>query len=252
MSDLTDPFDFIASLLVGMLRATMIVALLPMGKKSSAGQLFKLPFSVAVGLCVASAVTIPRSSSPTLYLLATKEILLGVMLGFMISRLFIVVGAAGSLIDQQAGYTVGALFNPSLGHTAGPIETLYTTLLILLLITAGGGFYFPKMIMATYAVWPVTALTPPTGSIEVFIGGLFGAGIDQLIDMVMQLAMPILAMLMFADICVALFGRYAPDFNPLSASLAIKAALVALMLVATLDSLIGYLQRLIPWLTRVQ
>lgn len=252
MSDLQDPLDFVTGLLVGTLRTTVIVALLPMGKRSSAGQLFKLPFSLAVGLCVASVVSMPHSSSPMLYLLALKEMLLGVGLGFMISRLFIVVGAAGSLIDQQAGYTVGALFNPSLGHTAGPIETLYTLLLILLLMTAGAGFYFPKMIMATYAIWPATALTPPTGSVQVFIEGVLSTGVNQMVDMAMQMAMPILAMLMFADICVALFGRYASEFNPLSASLAIKAALVALMLAATLNSLVVYLQRLIVWLTRVQ
>jgi type III secretory pathway component EscT len=249
---MSDPLDFVMGLLLAMLRTVMIVTFLPMGGKSSAGRAFSLPFSLAVGLCIQGALVVPVSPQLPWLVLALKEIALGAALGFMVNRMFLVVGTAGALMDQQAGYTMGAFFNPNLGRTAGPIETLYTLLLIYLLMTAGGGFYLAQMIMATYAVWPITALTPAVHSMQGFLDSALSTGLDQLIDMCMQIAMPILAMLMFSDICIGLFSRYSPEFSPMSASMATKAFLVVLMLAITLDSQIHYLRRLILWLTRVQ
>ncbi|GLQ49396.1 flagellar biosynthetic protein FliR [Dyella flava] len=249
---MSDPLDVALGLLFASLRTALIVLFLPMGKKSSAGKAFALPFSLAVGLCIQSAFPMHVSPSSQWLLLGIKEAALGAVLGFMVGRMFLVVGTAGALMDQQAGYTVGALFNPNMGRSAGPIETIYTLLLIYLLMTAGEGFYFPKVIMATYAVWPITAFAPPMHSIQGFIDSALSTGLDQLISMSMQVAIPMLGMLMFADLCVGLFSRYAPEFSPLSASMATKAFLVVLMLALTLSSQIHYLRRLILWMTRVQ
>jgi type III secretory pathway component EscT len=249
---MSDPLDVALGLLFASLRTALIVSFLPIGKKASAGRAFTLPFSLAVGLCMQSVAPVQVTPSGQWVLLGLKEIVLGAVLGFMVSRMFLVMGTAGALMDQQAGYTVGALFNPNMGRTAGPIETIYTLLLIYLLMTASGGFYFPKVIMATYAVWPITAFTPPMHSIQGFIDSALGSGLDQLVNMCMQVAMPMLAMLMFADMCVGMFSRYAPEFSPLSASMATKAFLVVLMLAVTLASQTQFLRRLILWLTRVQ
>jgi len=249
---MSGPLDAALGLLFASLRTALIVLFLPVGKKSSAGKAFALPFSLAVGLCIQSAFPVHASPSSQWLLLGIKEAALGAVLGFMVGRMFLVVGTAGALMDQQAGYTVGALFNPNMGRSAGPIETIYTLLLIYLLMTAGDGFYFPKVIMATYAVWPITAFAPPMHSIQGFIDSALSTGLDQLISMSMQVAIPMLGMLMFADLCVGLFSRYAPEFSPLSASMATKAFLVVLMLALTLTSQIHYLRRLILWMTRIQ
>jgi len=248
---MTNPFEFLMSLQLAMVRVAVLVAVMPTFK-SSAGKAFLLPFPLAVALCIREASDTAGLSSMLLFSLGMKEAMLGAALGFMISRVFIVVSAAGAVLDQQAGYTVGALFNPSLGHSAGPIETLYTLLLVLILMTAGGGFYFPKAIMATYAVWPVTSLWPPAGSLGGFINNILGSGADMLVGMGMHIAMPILAMLMFSDLCVAMLSKYAAEISPMSISMAVKALLVCTVLIATLNNQTDNMRRLIALLLRVQ
>lgn len=248
---MTDPFEFLMSLQLAMVRAAVLVAVMPTFK-SSVGKAFLLPFPLAVALCVREASDTAGLPSMLLFSLGMKEAMLGAALGFMVSRVFIVVSAAGAVLDQQAGYTVGALFNPSLGHSAGPIETLYTLLLVLILMTAGGGFFFPKAIMATYAVWPVASLWPPMGSIDGFINNILGDGTNLLVGMAMHIAIPILAMLMFSDLCVAMLSKYAAEMSPMSISMAVKALLVGIVLVVTLNNQMDNMQRLIALLLKVQ
>ncbi|HTV87280.1 MAG TPA: flagellar biosynthetic protein FliR [Dyella sp.] len=238
-------------LALAMTRALCMIVTIPLGGSGPSGRMFVTPLAIAVGLCVCQAYTLPHVPSVALYALALKEAALGVGLGWMVSRLFFVVGAAGALMDQLAGYTMGQLFNPSLGRSTGPIESLYSLLLVMILMTAGGGFYFAKMILATYQVWPIAQWLPaaPTAA---FMHTLLTQGLDQLIDFAIQMAMPIMAMLMFADICIALMARYASEFNPLSSSMAIKAFLVSLMLLASLLGQLGYMQHLMRVLTRVR
>lgn len=248
---MNDPFEFLTGLLLAMVRTSVLVNVMPTFK-SSAGKAFLLPFPLAIGLCVEQAAGVAGLPLQQLFPLMVKEALLGAALGFMVSRVFIVVSTAGAVLDQQAGYTVGALFNPSLGHTAGPIETLYTLLLILILMTSGGGFYFPSAIMATYAVWPITSLWPPGGPIDGFIHYLLAGGAESLVALAVQIAAPILAMLMFSDLCVATLSRYAAELSPMSMSMAVKALLVCLMLVITLDNQMENMRRLILLLLRVK
>ncbi|GGA23409.1 EscT/YscT/HrcT family type III secretion system export apparatus protein [Dyella nitratireducens] len=247
---MSDPFEFMTGLLLAMVRTSVLVSAIPTFK-SSAGKAFLVPFPMAIGLCVEQASGVAGLPLAALFPLVVKEALLGAALGFMVSRVFIVMSTAGAVLDQQAGYTIGALFNPSLGHTAGPIETLYTQLLILILMTAGGGLFFPSTIMATYVAWPITTLWPSGASLDGFIHDLLTDGANSLIGMALQIATPILAMLMFSDLCVALLGRYASELSPMSMSLAIKAFLVCLMLVVTIDNQMDNMRHLIALLLRV-
>lgn len=241
----------VVTLSLAMTRALCMIIMIPIGGSGTSGRMFVTPMAIAVGLCVCQAFTLPSVPSPALYALGLKEAAVGIGLGWMVNRLFFVVGTAGALMDQLSGYTIGQLFNPSLGRSTGPIESLYSLLLVLILMTAGGGFYFAKMILATYQAWPITQWLPtaPTGA---FVHTLLTQGMDQLVDFSVQMAMPIMAMLMFADICIALLARYASEFNPMSSSLAIKAFLVTLMLAVSLLSQLGYIERLMHVLTRVQ
>ncbi|RDS82784.1 type III secretion protein [Dyella monticola] len=249
--DMIDTISWAGTLLLAMIRTLCMLAVLPIGGGSSAGRAFVLPMAVAVGLCVHQAGNVPEVTSVLFYALALKEGAVGIALGWMISRMFMVVGAAGALIDQVSGYTVGQLFNPSLGRSVGPVESLYSMLLILILMSAGNGYYFAKVILATYQAWPVSELVP-AASIKPFVAMLLGQGVDLLVNLSIQMAAPIMAMLMFADISIVLLSRYTPEFNPQSASLALKALLLTLMLLLSIAGQMGYLHRLMHELTRVQ
>lgn len=248
---MTNPFEFLMGLQLAMVRTAVLVAVMPTFK-SSVGKAFLLPFPLAIALCAREASDIAGLPSMLLFSLGMKEAMLGAALGFMVSRVFIVVSAAGAVLDQQAGYTVGALFNPSVGHSAGPIETLYTLLLVLTLMTAGGGFFFPKAILATYTVWPVASLWPSGASMDGFINYILGAGADMLVGMAMHIMMPILAMLMFSDLCVAMLSKYAAEMSPMSISMAVKALLVCVVLMVTLNNQVDNMARLIARLLRAQ
>ncbi|GLQ99610.1 EscT/YscT/HrcT family type III secretion system export apparatus protein [Dyella mobilis] len=236
---------------LSMVRVGVALSILPLGKKSSAGKHFTMPMALAVALCVPAPV-VEVAQPLSVGLLAIKEGFLGAALGFMLSRVFFVVGGAGAVLDQQAGYTVGSTFNPTFGTTAGPIETIFTALLTLMLVDGHGGFAAAKALAATYDIWPVAQWLPPGDrSLQDFVTHVVSNQTQLLLEMAMRIVAPMAAMLLLADICTAIAGRYAQQMNPFSISLALKAFVVAVIIGVTLRSQAPQWLRVIKTLTAV-
>jgi type III secretory pathway component EscT len=124
--------------------------------------------------------------------------------------------------------------------------------LTLVLLGGDNAFGFARTIMATYAAWPIGALYPPMGSVIDFVHATVTTGAEELIRLALTLAMPIIAMITFADICVAMLARYVPQLNPLSLSLALKAMLCVLALAFAWPGLPELIARLAVTLLGVQ
>ncbi len=67
-----------------------------------------------------------------LAMLIAKEVLLGLLIGFVAAIPFWAIEASGFLIDNQRGAAMGSLFNPSLGSQTSPTGLLLTQTLITL------------------------------------------------------------------------------------------------------------------------
>lgn len=179
-------------------------------------------------------------NAPHLALILGKELLLGIVIGFLLARLFILVGAAGAIIDQQAGYTLGNVFDPALGREMGPVETLLSRLLILMTLAGGGALLFGLLVLRSYEVWPLFAF-PSWEHGYTLLEKTLADAVVAMVEATAQLAMPIVAVLLFAEAGLAILGRYAQQLNPFSISLAVKAALLMLVLYSAQYYLLRYL-----------
>lgn len=236
---------------LAMVRTGVALSILPLGRSGAAGKHFTMPMALAIALCV-PAPAVDTAQPLSVGLLAIKEGCLGAALGFMLSRVFFVVGGAGAILDQQAGYTVGSTFNPTFGATIGPIETIFTALLTLMLVDGDSGFVAAKALAATYDVWPVTQWLPSGGqSLGDFVRHLLSDQVQLLLEMGLRIVAPMAALLLLADVCTAIAGRYAQQLNPFSISLALKAFVVALILGVMLRSQAPQWLRLVKSLTAV-
>jgi type III secretory pathway component EscT len=249
--DVPTGLDALIPTALSMVRVGVALSVLPLGHKSSAGKHFTMPMSLAIALCVPAPV-VDAVQPVSVALLAIKEGFLGAALGFLLSRIFFVVGGAGAILDQQAGYTVGSTFNPTFGTTAGPIETIFTALLTLMLVDGNGGFVAAKALAATYDIWPVARWLPPgSQSLQEFATHLLSDQAQLLLEMTVRIVAPMAALLLLADICTAIAGRYAQQLNPFSISLALKAFVVAVILGVMMRSQAGVWWRMLKTLTIV-
>ncbi|HEX7814812.1 EscT/YscT/HrcT family type III secretion system export apparatus protein [Dyella sp.] len=212
-------------------RASVALGTLPFGQRSSVGKKFTWPMALAVALCVPHP-SLELRSDISIIALGLKEALIGWCLGHFMSRIFYAVSAAGAVLDQQAGYTMGGSLNPNFGIATGPLETIFSTLLVLMLLLDGSVQVAFRALLATYEAWPIGELYPGSGvSFTSFFSRNMDAQFQLIMDVALGLAAPLIALLLLVDICVAVASRYAQQINPFSMSLAIKAMATSFLLV---------------------
>ncbi|MDB2614260.1 flagellar biosynthetic protein FliR [Chlamydiales bacterium] len=79
---------------------------------------------------------------PIFFVLAAKELLIGTILGFLISIPFILMQSVGFIIDHQRGAASLMVSDPAVQNQASPIGLFYNFILIYLFYYIDGPFYF--------------------------------------------------------------------------------------------------------------
>lgn len=84
-----------------------------------------------------------------------KEVLLGMLIGFVAAIPFWAIEATGFLVDNQRGAAMASMFNPTLGSQSTPTAVLLTQTLITLFFSGGGFVAFIYALFKSYTTWPI-------------------------------------------------------------------------------------------------
>lgn len=160
-------------------------------------------------------------------LIALKEAVLGVALGFAMSAPFWVIEYVGALIDTEAGFNSVQMQNPLSGSQSTPVSDLLVRLSGAVFYGIGGAIYFAQAMFESFQVWPVTDLLPSAqGAYSVFIERQVGS----LFSNTVKLAAPVLIVLLLIDVGVGLLARTAEKLEPASLAQPIKGVVSVVML----------------------
>ncbi len=192
-------------------------------------------------------------SGGTVGLIAVKEAVIGVMLGFAMGVVFWVVEHVGALIDTAAGFNNVQLQNPLSGAQCTPVSDLLVKLAGTVFFALGGGVYFAQVMFESFRVWPLVDLVPSVlaaqeAFIDLQLGALFGNTV--------KLAAPMLIVVFLIDVGIALLARSAEKLEPTILAQPIKCVVSVLMLAlfvsVAFEQLqqhllpLGLLQQLVP------
>ncbi|HHX39253.1 MAG TPA: flagellar biosynthetic protein FliR [Armatimonadetes bacterium] len=164
-----------------------------------------------------------------------REALLGLAIGFIPMLLFLAMQYAAQLIDLQVGLGMGGWVDPTFRSTISPLSYLQYLLAMVLFLVLDGHHLIIEGLANSFRMIPLgtfsytSAIT--SGFTELFIRmGLIG----------MQVAAPVLSIMLIADMGLGILGRAAPQLNLLIQSLSVKAVVALLALAAALP-LFAYL-----------
>jgi type III secretion protein T len=160
-------------------------------------------------------------------LIAIKEMLIGVALGFAMSIAVWVVEFAGALIDNAAGYNSVQLNDPLNGQQSTPVSNMLSRLAIAVFFALGGMVYFAQTMYESYEVWPLLKLGP---SFQKTAEAFFIQQFDSLFISTVKLAAPFLLVLLLIDIGIGLLTRSAEKLEPSSLAQPIKGVVTIVML----------------------
>lgn len=230
LAELVGPY--FTAISVAIARAVGLAAVLPIFSWLGLTGLLRNAVVIAIALPMVSQVTselavlTPLQPGQVLMLTA-KEAVIGILLGLLFGLPFWAVEAAGELIDMQRGVNGAYLLDPNASGQASPVGTLFV-LVLLALFFAGNGFgVMAEALYSSYTLWPVTELLPPfTGETPTLLLGL----LDRVVQLGLLLAVPLVIVMLLADIALAVIGRMAPQLNVFDLSLSVKSAALVLVL----------------------
>jgi type III secretory pathway component EscT len=177
----------------------------------------------------AAAAGLARASAPALVLLVTREILVGLTLGLVVSFAFRAAEAAGRLADTLRGANVAEILVPTADERSSPLGALYLLVATALFLEIGGVPRLVESLGRSYQAVPMAAVPSAAGAARA--AALVGLASARLIESALGLAAPVVVALWLADLALGLVARAAPQLPVYFVGLPLKGLLgVAMVL----------------------
>jgi flagellar biosynthesis protein FliR len=221
------PAVTLVALLLGTARAAGFVMLAPPFNSRSIPAPVKgaLAMALSVLLSAKIAPTLPEVTGGFLMVAAVTEVVIGAALGFVVQVLFTAVQMAGDLIDLTGGFSLQPAYDPLAMTNNSSVGRLHYLLATTLLFTSGGHLLIIKGFATSYEGMPIGGGVPTDQ-----LGSVMIKAFALMFLAAVQIAGPMVAVLLLADVALALLSKAAPALNIFSFGFPFKIMLTLLML----------------------
>lgn len=231
----------LVAFLLALVRTSAWVAVVPIfGARTVPGQV-KGAIAVALALPVAPRLAghTPALDAGSLVTAVGVQAAAGLALGFVTLLLFSVFQAAGQLMDIFGGFAMSSYFDPLTGQSNSVFGRFHHMVALTLLFASGGYLIVVHGLLSSFDAVPMN--TDPLAALARLVTHDFGTFFVA----ALQIAGPLLAVLVLADAGMGLLTKAAPTLNVFSLGFPLKI-LVALVLVGgTLTAMPGALDSII-------
>ena len=224
--------DFYTHIDIFLLVFTRIIALLmvvPIFSDKNVPEMAKTGLALLMAIIIIYAnppMTVTYDASIIGYgFLVIKEVIVGLMIGFVIYMMFQVFFFVGHLISMSSGLSMSNMFDPTAGQQVPVLGSLYNyTACALFLVTNGHHIIF-RGITHSYLAIPIG-----TSQVSASI-------IDQLITMLnnyfiisFKIAAPIMVTMFILDFALGILARTAPQMNMFVIGFPVKIMISLIMI----------------------
>lgn len=221
-------------------RVASFIGMLPVLGNRSVPAIAKIGLAGFLALFLLAVQPINQPVPPSLWhfgLLAVKEAVIGLGLGFLTKMLFAGIQMAGEVVGRQVGFAMARTFDPTFQTQSSVISEFYLILMMLIYLTLSGHHFLISGLAESYRFLPVSAPLSTAG-IEVPVmkmaGGIFLSCI--------KIAAPVLVTLMLTNIALGLLARTVPQMNVFMVGLPLRLGLGVLAMIITIELFVHIFQ----------
>jgi|SRR5579875_2063819 len=193
-------------------RVSGLIATMPVFGSAQVPRQVKAGIAVVLALIFTPIELAKNPSLPQSYLfyglLAGRELLIGLALGFATGLIFRGIQMGSSLLGVQIGFTIGGIFNPTSGIEAGVLDSFYAVLAAVIFLTANGHHAVLAALNQTFTAAPLGQLAPPSVSFGQTI-----AMVQTVFEAALRIILPVMATLLLTDVALGLISRAAPQIQ---------------------------------------
>ncbi len=163
--------------------------------------------------------------------LILKELVVGLMLGFVAALAFEALRIAGQLIDGARGQTMATALVPQLKARASVSAQLLFQLGVVIFVLTGGHRLFLSALVKSYVMLPPQSFPAFGTHLQAITLGIMRMTADA-ITLGVLLAFPVIAAVLLANVLLALINKAAPQINVFFLGMPLKAVLGIVILLA--------------------
>ncbi len=165
------------------------------------------------------------------------EMVLGLAIGLTVAIVLELFQVAAQIVSLQAGFGFASTIDPTSGADSTVLITLAQLTAGLMFFAVGGDRILVRVLADSIRLCPPESFTLKSGWAEAIIrfsGTIFSAGL--------RLAAPVIALLLLADVSLAVLGRMQSQLHLVSLTMPVKLAVTMLLLSVTLSFQPAFLQ----------
>lgn len=163
------------------------------------------------------------------------EVLVGLTIGYVTTMFFNIVFTAGQIMDTQVGYSMVQIYDVTLNSQASITGSLMNIVIIQSFILTDGHLRLIRMLFDTFEYIPVGHVV-----IDQSLGELMLRGFAQSFVLSVNVAMPIIASALVAEIGLGIVVRTSPQMNIFVVGVPIKMILGLVMLAVIIPIFIRF------------
>ena len=168
-------------------------------------------------------------------LLCAKELLIGLLMGYILTLFFSVAFTAGQLVDMQMGFGMANVFDEQSNASVPMLGNLFNVMLMLCFVAVGG---FERLV----AMLDLTIRRIPIGAIRVDAGLAWTVAelFCQAFLLGVRMALPVIASGLLAEGVMGVLVRTVPQMNVFVIGLPLKVVLGFAIILAVLPIYIPF------------
>ncbi len=206
------PIAQFESFLFILLRVGGIMTIAPLFGHKNIPKSVKLGFIGVVALILAPIVPNPdlpaASGLGEIFIVALKEVSIGLLIGFMSKILFMGVQMAGHMMGFQMGFMIAQVIDPSSGQQVSIIGQFKFILAILIFLAVDGHHILINAIVGSFNIVPIGEMTLTRATADLLIRSCV-----DIFLIAVKLGSPVIITLFLTDVALGIIARTVPQMN---------------------------------------
>ncbi len=206
---LNEIFSMYEIFLLVFVRTSGIFIFSPLFSSQNVLNIAKIGFTFALSILI--TLSFPGGidlSGEILFILIFKELLIGVILGFISYIFFSSFYTMGQLIDMKIGFGMANVVDPQSKAQVPLSGNFYYIIALLLLLLMDGHHLIITALKDSYLAIPLGSFTYDIDTLKVIISGMV-----QSFEIAFKLSTPIIAIIFLTDLVLGVLARTIPQMN---------------------------------------
>lgn len=171
-----------------------------------------------------------------------KELLIGLILGFMVNLILTVFIYAGEMIDNQVGLGMAKAMDPSTGVTMPIFANIYYYLFILYFFLTGGHLSYIKLFSMSYEAIPIGY---ELGVTAINIPYVIVSYLTTVLTLAVKFAMPVVATELIVEFCIGVLMKAVPTIQVFMVNIQLKVLIGLFVLIILAAPMSDFIEELL-------